>query len=140
MERSFTGPNGQTRNSIRPWAPDELAAPEPGPIVPDTSTTATTPVEQPKKNRWGWIDKLNPFRKGGPFRSAKSAPQRKSGFTIGSGDPRGAGWMQHGLNKNQPGNPSPNSRRPSWAGPNGGPPPGQLKSTAFRPSGRGKNR
>ena len=140
MEKSFTGPNGQTRDFLRPWAPDEQVAPQPGPIVPETPTTATAPVEQPKKNRWGWMEKLNPFRKGGPFRPAKPAPQRRSGFTIGSGAASSTGRMQHGLNKKQPGNPSPNSRRPSWAGPNSGSPPGHLKSSASRPLARGKNR
>jgi hypothetical protein len=152
MEKSFTGPNGQTRSSERPWAPDDLASSAPGPIVPDDPTTeptpattpveppATAPVEPPKKNRWGWVGKLNPFRKGGPFRSGKPAPPRRAGFTIGSGGSSSLGRMQHGLNQNQPGTPSPNSRRPSWAGPNGGPPPGHLKASASRPSGHGKIR
>ena len=144
MERAFTGPNGQTRHFLRPWAPDEQNSPEPGPIVPEPTATTTTavdpPVEPPKKNRWGWIEKLNPFRKGGPFRPAGPSPQRRAGFTIGSGGPSSTGPRQHGLNKTQPGNPSPNSRRPSWAGPHGGPPPGHSAPSASLPSGRGRNR
>jgi hypothetical protein len=144
MERTFTGPNGQTRHSLRPWAPDEQVLPEPGPITPEAMAAATPavspPVVEPKKNRWGWMEKLNPFRKGGPLRSTESSPPRRAGFTVGSGRPQIAGRMQHGLNKTQPGNPSPNSRRPNWAGPHGGPPPGHANRSASRPSGRGRIR
>lgn len=162
MERSFTGPNGQTREFQRPWTPDEPLSPEPGPIVPEPgpiapepTATATSPTppppaeaiaalsppaEPPSESRWGWMKKLNPFRKGGPFRSAEAAPPRRAGFTVGSGGPSSTGPRQHGLNQTQPGNPSPNSRRPSWAGPNGGPPPGHSTLSASLPSGRGRNR
>ena len=140
MEKSFAGPNGQTRQFQRPWAPDEQLSPEPGPIAPEPTAATTTPAEQPKKNRWGWMEKLNPFRKGGPLRPAKPSPRRRAGFTIGSGSPSGTGLRPHGLNKTRPGNPSPNSRRPSWAGPHGGSPPGQAGPSASRPSGGGRNR
>jgi hypothetical protein len=157
MDRTFVGPNGQTRQMTRPWTPDDVvagtAAPAAEPAPADTAPTSTdaaptstapapagTTGEGPSaegKSRWGWLKKLNPFGGGvtprGP--NAGSAP-RRSGFTVGSG--RGSRpQVPPGLSSRQPGEPNPHSHRPAWAGPpagqGGGPPashsaPGRSRS------------
>lgn len=106
MERTFAGPNGQQRYSQRPWTPDD--------------PSSSPPDAPPEKSKtWGWVEKLNPFRKGGPFRPSKpdsASPPHGSGFTIGSGQNRGVEHAPQGLTKKQPGEPSPSWRRPPWAG------------------------
>jgi len=120
MERTFAGPNGQQRHFERPWAPDDPSSPPPGFVVPSPPPVGPPPVAEPKKNKtWGWLEKLNPFRKGGPLRPSKPAspsPPRGSGFTIAPGQHRGMDHMPQGLSKKQPGEPSPSWRRPPWAG------------------------
>jgi len=120
MERTFAGPNGQQRNSQRPWAPDDPSSPPPAVAIPSSPPAGSPPVAEPEKSKtWGWVEKLNPFRKGGPFRPSKPAPaspRHGPGFTIGSGQHRGVEHVPHGLTKRQPGEPSPGWRRPPWAG------------------------
>ena len=148
MERTFTGPNGQQRYFERPWTPDDPSSPPPGAVVPSPPPVGPPPVAEPKQNKMrGWLEKLNPFRKGGPLRPSKPAsppPPRGSGFTIAPGQHRGMDHVPQGLSKKQPGEPSPNWRRPPWAGnPHTSSPPQRtsLPPTASRPtSSHGKNR
>lgn len=129
MERTFSGPNGQTLESQRPWTRDAAATP---------------PVESPKEKKLGWAEKLNPFRKGGLFRPNKkppSSPPRSSGFTMGSSGQSGAGRVPSGLSRRQPGEPSPNSHRPPWAGhSSSSSPPHQTGMASTTRPGQGRNR
>ncbi len=141
-QQTFNGPNGQTRYSEHTWRAPPAA---PGTVAPER---AAPPVEPPKKrNPWGWLEKLNPFRKGGllgPSKPPAEPPARARGFTIGSGHRDPPGHVPQGVSNRQPGRPSPNSQRPPWAG---GPHastanPGKSASPAASgpvPS-RGKNR
>jgi hypothetical protein len=155
MEKTFQGPNGQTRQVERPWTPDGEVFAEPGtalaeaapaelPTLPppptvDAAGGAAPPEARPgKRKAWGWLGKLNPFRKGPAPQSAGSAGStspRGSGFTLGSGGRGRMGHVPSGLSKKQPGQPSPNSHRPAWAGhpssPQAASPPG---------AGHGRNR
>jgi hypothetical protein len=145
MERTFIGPNGQTRQFQHAWAPDDPLPVEPMPApgeprspettVPDTMTGLAAPivegsappppVERPKK--LSWLEKLNPFRGvAGSWRSSGTVPPHRSGFTVGSGARGSIRSSHHRLSTTQPGQPSPNSRRPAWAGVKGVAPPKAL--------------
>ena len=127
MERSFTGPNGQTRQSQRSWTPDEQIG---GQMV-------------------SWWQKLNPFRKKGSQTAgsvAASAPRR--GFTIGTPNANSARASSIRSSERPSVRGSQNTHRPSWAGgssrsmrPQGPPAHANGVSTASRPNpGRGNNR
>ncbi|NQT12847.1 MAG: hypothetical protein HQ582_08860 [Planctomycetes bacterium] len=154
MERTFQGPNGQTRQVERPWTPDgdlplqpdativgpapgELSTLPPSPTVEGAGPGAGPEAMPARKKAWGWLDKLNPFRKNRSPRAAESGRRPSlpgSGFTMGAGGRGRMGQVPPGLTRNQPGQPSPNSHRPAWAG--------HSSSQSARPPGaaRGRNR
>jgi hypothetical protein len=157
-ERSFTGPNGQTRESVRRWTPDEPIAgqmaimPEPmqpATVAPATTQPTTAPAASQPTKQLSWWQKLNPFRKRGnsTARSAAAAAPRR-GFTIGKPSSNSArpSSLRSGDRPSVSG--SQNTHRPSWAG--GAPrslspqrPAARANShaTASRPNpGRGPNR
>jgi len=155
MEKTFQGPNGQTRQIERPWAPDAEAFAEPGttiagpapaelPALPPPPTVAgggaaAGPEAKPEKRKaWGWLEKLNPFRRNRSPQGAtsgQSSSPRGSGFTLGSGGRGRMGHVPPGLSKKQPGQPSPNSHRPAWAGH-----PSSPQAASPPAHGRGRNR
>ncbi len=128
-ERTFTGPNGQTRTSEQTWTRNPqtgdlerlppLSAPRAGVTDgPPPPSAATPPIStsHPDKSteRGGILGKWNPFGKQ-PAQSEESgpSPRRPSGFTLGSsgrGIPPG---NANGLAKRQPGEPdsAPAARR-----------------------------
>ena len=159
MERTFSGPNGQTLESQRPWTPDDTwsaegGAPRGESVPPQPAATqppaaygfgaVSPPAERPQEKKLGWAEKLNPFRKGGLFRPNKkppSSPPRSSGFTMGSSGQSGAGRVPSGLSRRQPGEPSPNSHRPPWAGhSSSSSPPHQTGMASTTRPGQGRNR
>jgi len=121
-ERTFVGPNAQQHYSQRAWSPDDATSSSPAVVVPGLPSAGSPPPEpEPKKSKtWGWLEKLNPFRKGGPFRPSKpdrpSTLSHGSGFTVGSGQHRGVQHASQGLTKKQPGEPSTSWHRPPWPG------------------------
>lgn len=124
MQKTFEGPNGQTRQVERAWTPDGESSLEPAtfpppPTVAGSDAAAPLKTKPGQRKAWGWLDKLNPFRKSRSPQSAQSASRRSargSGFTMGSGGSGRMGQIPSGLSKKQPGQPSPNSHRPAWAG------------------------
>ena len=153
MERSFTGPNGQTRQSQRSWTPDEQIggqmASMPEPVQPATVMPATTPATSQPAEKVSWWKKLNPFRKKGSQTAgsaAASAPRR--GFTIGAPNANSARASSISSSEHPSARGSQNTHRPSWAGgpsrsmhPQGPPAHANGVSTASRPNpGRGNNR
>lgn len=134
MERTFSGPNGQTRSFQHAWAPDDVPPTEPPPTALEPPVqemerlranrwagrvdAVGPPAESPGK--WGWLEKLNPFRKrSGPAfgtSASRPSPPRRAGFTVGSGGRGGISRVPHGLANRNPGQPSPKSHRPPWAG------------------------
>jgi len=158
MERSFTGPNGQTRESVRSWTPDEpiegqmasMPEPvEPSAVAPTTSPSATVTAASQPTEQLGWWQKLNPFRKrGNPTAASTSASAPRRGFTIGTGSSNSArpSSVRSGDHPSVSG--SQNTHRPSWAGgaprsmsPQGPPAHANSHATASRPNpGRGPNR
>ncbi len=148
MERTFVGPNGQTRHFEHAWSPDEPApsrvAPAPSAdIAPATSPHAAGPPE-----KTGWWQKWNPFGEGsrptGPP-VAGSAPRR--GFTIGTGNAGTAGGPAAQSQARPTVPASQDAHRPSWAGgaprsaPQPGPPSHANGPAAGRANpGRGNSR
>jgi hypothetical protein len=171
-ERTFSGPNGQTRHFQRPWTPEgrlspdaDVAVPQPTHAGPTTvpaprvggADAARPPVEPPKRKMWAWLEKLNPFRKGGPLRPSRPAspPPGGPGFTIGSGHrsngdmgfghrsngDMGSGHggnvdhVPRGLSNRPPNLPSTHWRRPPWrqAPPASPPQRPSLPPSASRP-------
>lgn len=150
MERSFTGPNGQTHQSSRSWTPDGQPSgttpviTEPG--QPSTVSTIAATSQPPEQASW-W-QKVNPFRKRGndTARSATASPPRR-GFTIGTPNRSArASSLRPAEHPSVQG--SQTSHRPSWAGgaprsmsPQGPPSHVNGNATASRPNpGRGPNR
>lgn len=158
MERSFIGPNGQVRESVRSWTPDEpitgQMASMPEPVPPSTVTPAspqpmTVPTTSHPTEQLRWWQKLNPFgNRGNASAGSPAASGPGRGFTIGtpnsnSGRPStvraGEQPSVHG---------SQNTHRPSWAGgaprsmsPQGPPAQANGQATAARPNpGRAPNR
>jgi hypothetical protein len=105
MERSFIGPNGQLRQSERPWTPDDLAdtytpivdsieLPTPQdvglPTAEQLGTVSPTVVDPlapttTTKAEEGFFSRLNPFKKReSKSMAGSSATAKRSGFTIGS--------------------------------------------------------
>lgn len=138
MERSFVGPNGQTRESVRSWAPDgevsattfEASRTSSQPIA--TSTTQPTTTQPAQKVSW-W-QRLNPFSKSGRDTStAASTATPRGGFTIGSGrSSESSSAARSGFDStDHPSmHASQNTHRPSWAG---------STPRAVSPSSRGGN-
>jgi hypothetical protein len=124
MERTFTGPNGQTRSFQHAWAPDEPPVQQMQRLRRDRwagrGDAVGPPAESEAPGKWGWLEKLNPFRKrSGPAFGAvasRPSPPRRAGFTVGSAGRGGMSRMPHGLANRSPGQPSPKSHRPPWAG------------------------
>lgn len=121
MERSFTGPNGQTHQSQRSWTPDEQPTPqisaiaEPVQLSGTLPSTAASPSEPTEQVRW-W-QKINPFRKGGNETAGSavaSAPRR--GFTIGTPNGNAGRVRSLGAGDHPSLQGSQNSHAPSWAG------------------------
>ncbi len=158
MERSFAGPNGQTRESVRSWTPNEPIAGEmvsmPEPVQPATVAPATPqptggpPASQPTE-QFSWWQKLNPFSKKGNSTAgsaAASAPRR--GFTIGTPSSKSARPSSLSSGDHPSVSGSQNTHLPSWAGgaprsmsPQGPPAHANSNATASRPNpGRGPNR
>jgi hypothetical protein len=164
MERSFTGPNGQTRESVRSWTPDEplagemVSTPEPSgsaAVAPAASPSTSVPAASQPAEQLSWWQKLNPFRKrGNPTAEAASASARRRGFTIGAPNSSAARPPSNRSGDHPAGSGSQNTHRPSWAGgaprsmsPQGPPAHANSNATASRPNpargpnpGRGPNR
>jgi hypothetical protein len=133
MERTFTGPNGQTRDFQRPWTPeDEPVEPPPvslrerlrlrmmadAPATYPETPDVQPPVLEPAKRKWGFLEKLeklNPFRATGGqawgWKSSSDTRPPRAGFTIGSAGHGNPNRAPHGLTKKQPGQPEPNLNR-----------------------------
>lgn len=136
MERSFVGPNGQTRETVRNWSPDGEVSPatlEASRATQDSfAARSTQPTTSAPAEKVSWWQRLNPFSKNGRETSAaaKTATPR-GGFTIGagrsddsfadSGQGQGQGQSQAARSgfdsTNHPSmHASQNTHRPSWAG------------------------
>jgi hypothetical protein len=158
LERSFTGPNGQTRESVRSWTPDEPIAGQmastPEPVQPATVAPATPqptagpPASQPTE-QFSWWQKLNPFRqKGNPTAGSAAASAPRRGFTVGTPSSNSARPSSLNSGDHPSVHGSQNTHRPSWAGgsprsmsPQGPPAHANSDATASRPTpGRGPNR
>lgn len=130
MERSFTGPNGQTREFQRAWTPEDFTPTDPAadttdatqaepssPMItpPVAGSPGDTPASSPS-TKWGWLEKLNPFRNTGSprWQAGPSGPSR-SGFTVGSASRTKMRPMPHGLGKGRTGRPDPIKRQLNWA-------------------------
>jgi|GEM_PF-2286688 len=158
MERSFAGPNGQARESVRGWTPDEPIAGQmasmPEPVVPSavavtTSPSTTAPAASQPTEQLSWWQKMNPFRKQGnqtAGSAAASAPRQ--GFTVGTPNSNSARPSSLSSSERPSTRGSQNTHQPSWAGgaprsmsPQGPPPHANGNATASRPNpGRGNNR
>lgn len=153
MERSFTGPNGQARESVRSWTPDEPIAGQmagmPEPVQPSPVPPPTVPATSQPTEKVSWWQKLNPFRKQGNTTAgtaAASAPRR--GFTVGTPSSNSARPSTLSTGDHPSVSGSQNTHRPSWAGgaprsmwPQGPPAHANGNATAWRPNpGRGNNR
>jgi hypothetical protein len=150
MERSFTGPSGQTRESVRSWTPDKPITGQMGstaePVQPSTVIPATpqptTPATLPPTEQLSWWQKLNPFGKRGNETSgaaAASGPRR--GFTIGTSGSNSARPSTVRAGEHPSVHASQNALRPSWAGgaphsmfPQGPPAHANGQATASRPN------
>jgi hypothetical protein len=118
-ERSFVGPNGQTRESVRSWTPDEQIAGQltslPRPV--QASAVAPAPATSQPAEKVRWWQNLNPFRKQGnqvADSAAASAPRR--GFTIGTPSSNSATAFTPSAQGHPSVQGSQNTHRPSWAG------------------------
>ena len=153
MERSFTGPNGQARQSQRSWTPDDQIGGQMAsmtePVQPVTVSPVTTPPASQPAEKVSWWQKLNPFRKKGnqtAGSAAASAPRR--GFTVGTPNSNSSRASSIRSSEHPPVHGSQNTHRPSWAGgaprsmsPQGPPAHANGHATASRPNpGRGNNR
>jgi hypothetical protein len=152
-ERSFAGPNGQTRESVRSWTPDEPIAGQmasmPAPVQPYSVSSPTVPATSQPTEKVSWWQKLNPFRKqGNQTAGAAAAAAPRRGFTVGTPSSNSArpSSIRSGDHPSTRG--SQNTHRPSWAGgpsrsvrPQGPPAHANGNATASRPNpGRGPNR
>ena len=153
MERSFIGPNGQTRESQRSWTPNEASGNQPSSVAAGTQPSSVSPTTAPPMSepaeKVSWWQKLNPFRKKGSATAgsaASSAPGR--GFTIGTPGANSAGASSFRSGGQASVHASQDTHRPSWAGgaarsmsPQGSSSQASGMSTAARPNlGRGNNR
>jgi hypothetical protein len=153
MERSFTGPNGQTHQAQRSWTPDGqiggqmTSTPNSvqlSNISPGRAARATQPTE-----KVSWWQKLNPLRKRGNESAGSAAtPGPRRGFTVGApnsilGRAPSFSTGEHASSRGVQ-----NMHRPTWAGgpsrsmrPQGRPAHANRPVTASRPSpGRRPNR
>jgi hypothetical protein len=153
MERSFTGPNGQTRESVRSWTPDEPVSGQMAsmtePVQPSAVSPATIPATSQPAEKVRWWQKLNPFRKKGNQAggsAAASAPRR--GFTVGTPNANSSRPSSLSSGDHPSVHGSQNTHRPSWAGgpsrsmrSQGPPAHANGQAMASRPNpGRGNNR
>ncbi len=155
MQRTFLGPNGQTRQSERPWVPEFYLADDPQASpqeqLPDRRFAAR-PVGGAPPPAASLPDKRTSFGRffgklfgssGKTFRGSRPAPTQRPGFTVGSGGHLGQQRNRHGLSKKPPGQlfsethrslarrPSVGSMRPK---PRGGKSAGPSKPAARPPS------
>ena len=128
MERTFLGPNGQTRSFQRAWSPeDDLAGGrptitrEPGrtwdshekPKVRIQTPWASSSTAANPKSEGGFWSKLNPFRRSGTSLSSwKPSSRGRSGFTVGTGSRSRPSVPRYGLTNKRPGEKSSKARRP----------------------------
>jgi hypothetical protein len=153
MERSFTGPNGQTHQSQRSWTPGEPIAGQmtsmPGPVQPTAVSPPTAPATSRPAEKVSWWQKLNPFRNKSnqtAGSAAASAPRR--GFSIGTPQSHSVRASSLSSSERPTVGGSQNSHRPSWTGgtsrsmrPQGPSAHANGHATASRPNpGRGPNR
>ncbi len=126
MERSFTGPNGQTRESVRSWTPDEptrgqmasMAEPaQLSTVIPATPQPTTTSATVQATEQHGWWQKLNPFgRRGNETSNAAAASAPRRGFTIGTSGSNSTRPSAARAGEHPSVHASQNAHRPSWAG------------------------
>lgn len=117
MERTFSGPNGQTRSMERPWSPEEFFETENTP-APTASDLPPPPEFSPamapgspsdaidsdgKAKKPSWLSKWNPFAKWGKSSEPRAS---RSGFTVGSSQRGNSFSAPPGLAKKQAGVPS----------------------------------
>lgn len=116
MERTFSGPNGQTRSMERPWSPEEFFQTEnaPAAVASDLPPPEFSPAMAPeslsdaidsdgKAKKPSWLSKWNPFAKWGKSSEPRSS---RSGFTVGSSQRGNSFSAPPGLAKKQAGVPS----------------------------------
>lgn len=123
MERTFVGPNGQTRESVRSWTPDgEVSTATLEASRTSTQSFASTPTQPTTTKpaeKVSWWQRLNPFSKSGSSTStAASTATPRRGFTIGDGPSSQSSAARSGFDSTD--HPSmqasQNTHRPSFAG------------------------
>jgi hypothetical protein len=114
IERSFSGPNGQTRSTERAWSPEEYDQATTSAVAPGTGLApgalgeSAAGAEAPKKTNW--LSKLNPFARWGKSDKADASRPPRSGFTLGAARRGGSAAGSAGLSDRPSGTPSQGNR------------------------------
>lgn len=118
MEHLFTGPNGQTRQFVHPWTPDdETPSQEQARLRHRAQTRAesgqpTASSEETPNPLVSFFRKLNPFAKRDKAsRPVAPRPGRRAGFTVGSTGHGPSAANRFGLANEKPGKPTLNPHR-----------------------------